>query len=121
MPAVASTIFTHEFSLADSVALVSGANRGLGLEMALALIEAGARTVYCVDLPKTPGKEWTKVNEYAKALEGKTGGAARLEYVSADVRDQVGVTAIVLNLGVLGGLTRRARGCFRKGCGGLGR
>ncbi len=85
----APTIFSHEFSLADRVALVSGAERGIGLEMALALVEAGARAVYCLDLPKTPGEEWTKVNAYAKGLEGKTGGAARLEYVSADVTDQV--------------------------------
>ena len=57
--------------------------------MALALVEAGARAVYCVDLPKTPGEEWTKVREYAEAQGGKTGGEGRLEYVSADVRDQV--------------------------------
>ena len=38
--------------------------------MALALLEAGARAVYCVDLPKTPGEEWTKVRDYAARLEG---------------------------------------------------
>ncbi|KAI0075292.1 sorbose reductase sou1 [Panus rudis PR-1116 ss-1] len=81
------TIFKHEFSLADRVGLVSGANRGLGLEMALALIEAGARAVYCVDLPKEPGEEWTKVRDYAKRMEG-TGGEGRLEYISCDVTDQ---------------------------------
>ena len=57
--------------------------------MALALVEAGARAVYCLDLPGDPGEEWEKVAAYAKKLEGKTGGAARLEYVSADVTDQV--------------------------------
>ena len=58
--------------------------------MALAFVEAGARAVYCVDLPKNPGEEWTKVQEYVKAtLGGKTGGGGRLEYVGADVRDQV--------------------------------
>ena len=46
-----------EFALRDRVALVSGGNRGLGLEMALVLIEAGARAVYCIDLPAQPGKE----------------------------------------------------------------
>ncbi|KAI1784648.1 hypothetical protein LXA43DRAFT_1041514 [Ganoderma leucocontextum] len=64
--------------------------------MALALAEAGARTVYCVDLPKTPSQEWAKVSEFAKRLpvegSGQTprGGdpEARLKYVSADVRDQ---------------------------------
>ncbi|PIL26858.1 hypothetical protein GSI_11038 [Ganoderma sinense ZZ0214-1] len=83
------TIFTDEFSLADRVALVTGAERGIGLEMALALVEAGARAVYCVDLPKAPGEEWAKVREYVGALKGKTGvGEARLEYVCADVTDQ---------------------------------
>ncbi|OJA09978.1 hypothetical protein AZE42_13672, partial [Rhizopogon vesiculosus] len=43
-----------EFALTDRVGLVSGANRGLGLEMALACCEAGARVVYCFDLPETP-------------------------------------------------------------------
>lgn len=74
-----------EFALRDRVALVSGANRGLGLEMALALVEAGARAVYCVDLPARPGDEWTRVAEYVQRMEGVTG---RLEYVCADVRDQ---------------------------------
>ncbi|TFY52286.1 hypothetical protein EVJ58_g10103 [Rhodofomes roseus] len=78
------TLFEKEFSLSDRVALVSGANRGLGLEMAMALIEAGARAVYCADLPKTPGDEWQKVKQYLDRMEGK----GRLEYISADVRDQ---------------------------------
>ena len=57
--------------------------------MALAFVEAGARAVYCVDLPKTPGEEWAKVKEYAKALRRWTRREGRLEYVTADVRDQV--------------------------------
>jgi len=78
------TLFEKEFSLSDRVALVSGANRGLGLEMALSLIEAGARVVYCTDIHKTPGDEWQKVKQYVDRMEGK----GRLEYISADVRDQ---------------------------------
>jgi hypothetical protein len=74
-----------EFALRDRVALVSGANRGLGLEMALVLAEAGARAVYCVDLPAQPGEEWRAVAEYVGRMEG---GGRRLEYVCADVRDQ---------------------------------
>ncbi|TFK80677.1 sorbose reductase sou1 [Polyporus arcularius HHB13444] len=81
------TLFAKEFSLADRVALVSGGNRGIGLEMALALVEAGTRIVYCLDLPEKPGDEFTKVREYASHLKG-TGGEARLEYVSADVTNQ---------------------------------
>ncbi|KAH8108121.1 sorbose reductase sou1 [Cristinia sonorae] len=81
------TLFKHEFALTDRVALVSGANRGLGLEMALALVEAGARAVYCVDLPKEPGEEWRKVREFAGRMEGKT-GEGRMEYLSGNVTDQ---------------------------------
>ena len=80
-----------EFALRDRVALVSGANRGLGLEMALTLVEAGARAVYCVDLPKRPGDEWTRVAEYVRRMAADSESeavAGRLEYVSADVRDQ---------------------------------
>lgn len=88
--AVKPTLFEHEFTLADRVAMVSGGNRGLGLEMAMALAEAGARAVYCVDLPKQPGEEWTKVKDYLSRMEGKP-GQRRLEYISTDVRDQVGL------------------------------
>jgi len=52
--------------------------------MALAFCEAGARAIYCFDLPTTPSDEWTKTSEYVKKL----GNGSRLEYVSADVRDQ---------------------------------
>ena len=73
-----------EFALTDRVGIVSGANRGLGLEMALALCEAGARAIYCFDLPPKPSDEWTKTEEYVKRLQN----GSRLEYVSIDVRDQ---------------------------------
>ena len=85
--AVVKPTLWDEFALRDRVGLVSGANRGLGLEMALVLIEAGARAVYCVDLPAEPGEEWRAVAEYVGRMEGG-GGGGRLEYVSADVRDQ---------------------------------
>ena len=76
-------MFTKEFSLSDRVALVSGANRGLGLEAALALVEAGARSVYCLDIAKNPGEDWTKVKELVSRM-----GMGHIEYISADVRDQ---------------------------------
>ncbi|KAI0654842.1 sorbose reductase sou1 [Cubamyces menziesii] len=83
----APTLFSKEFSLADRVALVTGANSGLGLESALALVEAGARAVYCVDIAAEPSPEWTKVKEFASRMQG-TGGEGRLEYISASVCDQ---------------------------------
>jgi NAD(P)-dependent dehydrogenase (short-subunit alcohol dehydrogenase family) len=52
--------------------------------MALVLCEAGARAVYCFDLPSDPSDEWKKTSEFVKRL----GNGSRLEYVSADVRDQ---------------------------------
>ncbi|KAG6821153.1 hypothetical protein H0H93_005373 [Arthromyces matolae] len=78
-----SKIF-DEFSLSDRVGIVSGGNRGLGLEMALALAEAGARAVYCFDLPSSPSDEFLKTQAYVERL----GTNGRLEYIPADVRDQ---------------------------------
>jgi len=77
----------EEFSLAGRVAVVSGGNRGLGLEMALALCEAGSKAVYCIDLPEQPSEEWQATHKFVKSL----GNGSRLEYVSADVRDQLGL------------------------------
>ncbi|KAI0824970.1 hypothetical protein BC628DRAFT_1376802 [Trametes gibbosa] len=80
-------LFQSEFSLADKVALVTGANRGLGLEGALALAEAGARAVYCVDVANAPSAEFTKVQKFAAHMHGTQGGS-RLEYLCVDVGDQ---------------------------------
>ncbi|THV03553.1 hypothetical protein K435DRAFT_774933, partial [Dendrothele bispora CBS 962.96] len=57
---------------------------------ALALCEAGARTVYCLDLPSKPGEEWEATKRF---IEGMRTGVdqerkTRLEYVSVDVTDQ---------------------------------
>jgi NAD(P)-dependent dehydrogenase (short-subunit alcohol dehydrogenase family) len=79
----------EEFSLRDRVALVSGGNRGIGLEAALALCEAGARAVYCLDLPEFPSADFEKSAEYVRRMDrGNKVGPGRLEYISADVRDQ---------------------------------
>ncbi|KAJ7099949.1 hypothetical protein B0H15DRAFT_770897, partial [Mycena belliarum] len=79
------------FSLAERVALVAGAQRGIGLEMALALAEAGA-VVYCLDLPPQPDSDWLQVKRYVDDLPVSEGQGAtkkgRLEYVRGDVTDQ---------------------------------
>ncbi|KAI0360280.1 NAD-P-binding protein [Trametes cingulata] len=81
------TLFKTDFSLGDRVALVTGANSGLGLESALALIEGGARAVYCLDLADAPSSRLAKVQEYVSRFQGEHAGR-RLEYIPGDVRDQ---------------------------------
>ena len=75
-----TTIF-QEFSLEGKTAVVTGGNRGLGLEMALAYVEAGGQ-VYVIDLPKEPSEEFQKVAEHCQLLN------RQIEYISADVTDE---------------------------------
>ncbi|CDO74936.1 hypothetical protein BN946_scf184945.g8 [Trametes cinnabarina] len=91
------TIFSKEFSLADRVALVTGGNSGIGLESALAFVEAGVRAVYCLDISLNPSAEWTKVKEFASRLQCKA-GAGRLEYISVDVSNQ-GIWKVAQDIG----------------------
>ncbi|KAG6860969.1 hypothetical protein C0995_005335 [Termitomyces sp. Mi166 len=84
-----------EFALTDRVGIVTGGNRGLGLEMALALSEAGARAIYCFDLPTKPSDEFVKTRAYVDRLD--TGG--KLVYVPADVRDRANMLEKVKEIG----------------------
>ncbi|KAJ3523782.1 hypothetical protein NMY22_g11286 [Coprinellus aureogranulatus] len=89
----------EEFALRDRVGIVSGGNRGLGLEMAVALCEAGARAIYCLDLPSTPSAEFEAAKGYLAAMDDTREGQRRLEYVQVDVTDQEGVWERVKEIG----------------------
>lgn len=88
------------FSLAGRVGIVSGANRGLGLEMALTLAEAGAK-VYALDLPAAPGDSFRAVQKYVEGFQS----GAKLSYVSGgvDVTDQERVWEAIAEIGSIEG------------------
>ncbi|WFD39858.1 uncharacterized protein MJAP1_002839 [Malassezia japonica] len=73
-----TTSIFSEFSLEGKTAVVTGGNRGLGLEMALAYVEAGAH-VYVIDLPDEPCNDFIQVAEHCKLMD------RQIEYISADV------------------------------------
>lgn len=73
--------------MTDRVGVVTGGNRGLGLEMATALVEAGARVVYCIDLPQEPSSDFLKARDYVRNFKS-AGSDARLDYISADTTNQ---------------------------------
>jgi len=83
-----------DFLLLGKVAIVTGGRRGIGLEVALAMAEAGA-AVYCLDLPASPDDDWAKVHNYAAQLPSPDpndpNAKGRLEYICADVTDQTGM------------------------------
>ena len=73
------------FSMKNRVALVTGASRGLGRDMALALAEAGA-TVLCA------GRTVKELDTTARAIDRKGG---RAHVVTMDVTDEADVVAKV--------------------------
>jgi len=71
----------REFDMEGRVYAVTGGARGLGLAMAEALIEAGAK-LYCLDRLEHPGADFIAAKDQA---ENEYGGL--LEYIQIDVRN----------------------------------
>ncbi|KAJ9391333.1 hypothetical protein DTO063F5_943 [Paecilomyces variotii] len=83
----------REFNLENRTFTVTGGARGLGLCMAEALMEAGAK-VYCLDRLEKPDPEFQKAQE--RAVKSEYGGA--LEYRRIDVRDHVNVNNVMAEI-----------------------
>jgi NAD(P)-dependent dehydrogenase (short-subunit alcohol dehydrogenase family) len=77
-----------EFDLEGRVYAVTGGGRGLGLSMAQALIEAGAK-VYCLDRLETPHSDFLTAQEKAEREYGSS-----LEYIRIDVRNDIEVNNV---------------------------
>lgn len=73
---------SREFDVEGRVYAITGGGRGLGLSMAEALIEAGAK-VYCLDRLETPHPDFLRAKEKANSEYGN-----QLEYVRIEVRDK---------------------------------
>ena len=73
-----TTSIFAEFSLEGKTAVVTGGNRGLGLEMALAFVEAGAH-VYVIDQAPEPCEDFKRVAEHCHMLN------RQIEFITADV------------------------------------
>ncbi|MBW0533796.1 hypothetical protein O181_073511 [Austropuccinia psidii MF-1] len=88
-----------EFKLHGRVALVTGSNGGIGLEIALVLAELGAK-VWGVDLLSSASKEFQLCSTYAKILHqtnnlnDESSQAERLVYRQLDVTDEAAVQEV---------------------------
>ncbi|PWN30190.1 NAD(P)-binding protein [Jaminaea rosea] len=82
-----TTIFS-EFSLEGKTAVISGGNGGLGLEMALAYVEAGAN-VYAIDIPQSPSEEFRIVAEHCRIMN------RNLKYIPCSVTDDAQLNEVM--------------------------
>src|ERR1700753_3973119 len=80
------TIFT-EFSLNERIAIVTGAKRGIGLELSMALAEAGA-IVHSIDLQQDPGSDFHKAKDYVAKIKEHQPEVGSLSYLSVDISKQ---------------------------------
>jgi len=78
-----------EFSLEGQVFVVTGGGRGLGVALTGAIIEAGAKKVYSIDLLPEPHEDWYKVKRNLKDR-----GDRIVYYGNQDATDDAGIEKI---------------------------
>lgn len=94
------------FSMRNKTAIITGAGRGMGLEIAVAYAEAGA-VVYCIDLAEKPSADWERCQDWIERLPEQLssetgdigskakGSKGRLEYVQCDVTEHKASHALI--------------------------
>jgi len=89
-----------EFKLTDQVGIVTGGNRGIGLEICIALLEAGARVVYSISQSAQPSQEFLQSQKYVADMNrGPALGPGRLEHIAINVKDQAALIAAAQDIG----------------------
>ncbi|RTH04929.1 gluconate 5-dehydrogenase [Thermus scotoductus] len=89
-------MFLEKFRLDGKVALVTGGSRGLGLEAALALKEAGARVAVMARRASFLEEAQKALGE-ALYLEGDVRDETRLEAIAEEVERELGPLTILVN------------------------
>ncbi|RTI52171.1 gluconate 5-dehydrogenase [Thermus scotoductus] len=89
-------MFLEQFRLNGKVALVTGGSRGLGLEAALALKEAGARVAVMARRASFLEEAQKALGE-ALYLEGDVRDETRLEAIAEEVERELGPLTILVN------------------------
>ena len=90
-------MFLEKFRLDGKAALVTGGSRGLGLEAALALKEAGARVAVVARRASFFEEARKAVGEDALYLEGDVRDEARLEAIAEEVEERLGPLTVLVN------------------------
>ncbi|AEV15151.1 MAG: SDR family oxidoreductase [Thermus sp.] len=90
-------MFLERFRLDGKAALVTGGSRGLGLEAALALKEAGARVAVMARRAAFFEEARKHLGEEALYLEGDVRDEARLEAIVAEVEARLGPLTVLVN------------------------